>query len=431
MEPNVDLVNIVQIRELATAAGVDLSWLLPTAHPTTGGSKKMTLQTAATIISEQIGSVTIPANKYYRVDGPLITDPDADGNTVTDTSLDGLDYNLEKWGVGNIRKGIEWQNDVSGGGWRLLDATFVSGEMYVAVPKPLVSNILSAPDAVARFANGITIKTADTTIGTSDFRKIIVVQGAKVITLPLCSAYPAYVALFIVTSEGSQKQCTITCQSPNTTTGVNTINSYTDNNLVSLYLGQREFVTLITDGTKWYIQSVSPAVFQQPTMSMSWLNNSFNTIPAAGGLYNRADYARVVNFLTLLQAQVPGSVLTEAAWAANKTMWGMGNGTTTFRAPDMRGYFPRWLSLGQMTDTDRVSSGLSYIPGSAQSDQLRAHTHTWTAQDSNDSLGGTGYVGTVNNSIGPGYTALHTLISTVGGTETRSLNAGFYPLINI
>lgn len=424
MEPNVDLVNIVQIRELATASGVDLTWLFPTAHPTTGGSKKVTYETVANIISEQIGSVTIPANKYYRVDGPLTTDPVTGGTTVTDTSLNGLDYNLEKWGVGNLRKGIEWQNDVAGGGWRLLDQAFTGKEMYVAIPKPLVSNILAAPDAVARFANGISIKSADTTIGAADFRKLIVVQGAKNITLPLCSAYPPYVALYIVTSEGAQKQCSIICQ------GSNLINS-ASGSLTTIFLGQREYLVLITDGTKWYIQSVSDAAFQYPTMSMAWLGTSLNTIPAAGGLYNRADYPRVVNFLTALQTASPGAVLIESLWSSNRTMWGVGNGTTTFRAPDMRGYFPRWLSLGQGTDADRVSSGLSSIPGSAQSDQFRSHTHNWTAQDGNDSLGGTGWVATVNNKIGDGYTALHTLISNAGGTETRPLNAAFYPLINI
>lgn len=421
MQPDVDIVNIVQIRELATAMGVDLSWFLPVGHPSIDGSKKISIEDMATIISEQIGSVTVPDDIHYA--------PPEGEDTVNDSSLLGADYSLEKWGVGFLKKGEDWQNDVVGGGWRLLGGTFVAGEVYVVHFKPKVSNILAAPGAIARLVSGIVELPSSTTIGESNYRKLIVLKGAETVTLPLASDYPENVGLFIVSDDGPRKQSTIQTQ------GTDTIRA-NSGTLTRLYLGQREFVTFVTDGTYWYVQNASPAIFGHPKMETGWLwdNTALNTLPATGGLYNRADYPRLWAFISKLAAAVPSAVLNEGAWATNKTRWGSGNGTTTFRVPDMRGYFPRYLDLGADVDSDRFDNGTGSIPGSAQADEFRAHTHTWTTPFSNDSLGGSGYVAS-SNGLGapppPVYVSLNSIISTEGGTETRPLNAGFYPLIII
>lgn len=51
------------------------------------------------------------------------------------------------------------------------------------------------------------------------------------------------------------------------------------------------------------------------------------------------------------------------------TLYGTGDGSTTFNLPDLRGEFIRGADLGRGVDAGRVF-------GSAQADELRSHTHT-------------------------------------------------------
>jgi len=54
------------------------------------------------------------------------------------------------------------------------------------------------------------------------------------------------------------------------------------------------------------------------------------------------------------------------------TTFGAGNGSTTFNAPDLRGYFVRGLDQGRGVDPSRVL-------GSSQDDENKEHVHTATA----------------------------------------------------
>jgi microcystin-dependent protein len=94
-------------------------------------------------------------------------------------------------------------------------------------------------------------------------------------------------------------------------------------------------------------------------------------------------------------------------FAAIGTTFGVGDGSTTFDLPDLRGEFPRGWD-----DSRGVDSGRTF--GSAQSDDLKSHTHTYTTPDtgavdagSGGWYGRTGTTGTTNST---------------GGTETRPRN---------
>lgn len=428
MQPNVDVVDIVQIVELATAAGVDLTWLIPVSSSTVPGSKKMNIQALATIISNQIGSVTVPDPYTYRVGGPGTHDPVAGATTINDPVLDGLEYAIDKWGVGYIRKGTDWQNDVSGGGFRLIGATFVAGETYVAIPKPKISNILSSPDAVARFTNGIQLLPSSTTIGAGMYRKLLIMNGAAVVTLPLCSSYPPNVALFISTTEGPRKESTIQTQ------GGNLI--YSQGGILNkIFIGQREFVVFITDGTSWYIQSCSQRIFEQPTLAntWSWTGNTgaLNTLAAVGGTALRTDLPGVWDFIQKLAVAVPSAVTTGGLWPSNKTLWGTGDGSTTFNIPDFRGWFTRFLDLGAGNDPDRTALQ-EVIPGNPQGFQMQRHNHTLTTigQGNISALAQTFMImGTKHPTQGNLTPSI--IVGDAGGNETRGMNVGFYPLIQI
>lgn len=99
-----------------------------------------------------------------------------------------------------------------------------------------------------------------------------------------------------------------------------------------------------------------------------------------------------------------------ALFTAIGTTFGAGNGTTTFNLPDMRGEFPRGWDNGRGVDSARSF-------GSAQTDQLGQHSHSYSF---NVDGGGAGRPG------GSGGSLTSSTTGTAGGTtnasETRPRN---------
>jgi len=108
-------------------------------------------------------------------------------------------------------------------------------------------------------------------------------------------------------------------------------------------------------------------------------------------------------------------------FAAIGTTYGVGDGSTTFGLPDMRGEFARGLDDGRGVDAGRTL-------GSSQSDEFESHTHTVT---SNFILGNTDTTrnntnqvadrGATNANYNPIYNPTYTAANS-GGTETRPRN---------
>jgi hypothetical protein len=369
-------VNIIPINLLPTVTGLDMQHWFVVGKPTGSGndnSYKVEAQALATMIGEQIGQVTVPNQKFYRVkDAEDGVNPITGEDTVNDVAIVDWDYFLDKRGVGPMEKGIDWQNDVVGGGWRLLGgAKFVKGEVYTATPKPAVSNILASSDAVGRFVSGVKVVNASGPIVVTDFRKLIVIAGANTVSLPLASAYPKNVMLPITTVDGPQKQCTINTQGAdkiyNSGTGVS-----------KFYMNWWQSVFLVTpDNINWYMMPGSDNVFKNPYLLGGGWMVGINQLAAIGAEYPRADYPGVWDFILRLKAATPAAVKSSSTWGANRSYWGEGNNTTTFNTPDLRGDFLRFLDMGRGVDIDRSNAipSLSNIPGSWQDQSVLSHYH--------------------------------------------------------
>lgn len=104
-----------------------------------------------------------------------------------------------------------------------------------------------------------------------------------------------------------------------------------------------------------------------------------------------------------------------ALFTALGTLYGAGDGTTTFNLPDLRAEFIRGWDNGRGVDTGRVF-------GSAQASQNLAHTHTvtaLTAQATNHASGATA----------SSFTSSSLTTSSNGGTEARPRNVALLPCI--
>jgi microcystin-dependent protein len=127
--------------------------------------------------------------------------------------------------------------------------------------------------------------------------------------------------------------------------------------------------------------------------------------------------------------------LYPALFAAIGTLYGVGDGNTTFNVPDLRGYFVR----GSGTNSDGTASGTF---GQKQGDDFKSHSHTGSANAANISTISVNWNGTRfstrdanGNSTGGDYRDLshgHSLtINPTGGTETRPKNIALLYCIKI
>nr|DAX23200.1 MAG TPA: tail collar fiber protein [Caudoviricetes sp.] len=179
--------------------------------------------------------------------------------------------------------------------------------------------------------------------------------------------------------------------------GANNVNSYFYNKRSGKYLSMRNDGELRYDGKRLLnvddlagmIPSGAVLYFAGQTAPAGWLK-------ANGAAVSRTAYA--------------------ALFAAIGTTYGAGDGRSTFNLPDLRGEFVRGWDDGRGIDRGRVF-------GSAQSDELRAHTHGGVPQRTGDNdRGGASSWYSID---GVGQT------ESFGGSETRPRNLALLACIKI
>ena len=104
-----------------------------------------------------------------------------------------------------------------------------------------------------------------------------------------------------------------------------------------------------------------------------------------------------------------------ALFAAIGTTYGSGDGSTTFNLPELRGEFIRGWDDGRGVDAARTI-------GSAQADELEAHTHSTTATG-----GGQGHGGNLPLTVEYGSSTT----GSTGGSETRPRNVALMYCIKV
>ncbi|WP_343702687.1 hypothetical protein [Chitinophaga sp.] len=379
-----------------------------------------------TIISEQIGAAVNRPDRVYQpgIDMPdgsaIVNDGDGQPTILEDPYLDGLEYSVHVRGLEYAIKGQEWQNDVAGGGFRWTDGRIFEDGMVVTVSfKPQISNVLVAPDAVGRFTSGMQEITADTVLGPSFQRKLLLLNSATTtLSVTLDATYPENVICAMITGVGTQKQTTISAPAGQ--------DVYFNGIKSSFFLGQSEYCYMVRIGTRWYVTQISDGWQRVGQVVMGGIPSA-NVISANGQTLQRAEVPRLDAYLDALNAALPGSVITVGAWATDSTKWA--RDATTIRAPKLAGWFPRFLDLGAGKDTDRGAAG--NIVGSTQANQNKAHTHS--SADYNQLLknDGTNTITVRDNTFGEPNLGSSQQMLSEGGIESRPENVGLPALIYI
>lgn len=372
-------VLLVAIQEEPTAVDPASDWFVRVAPPAGVFSYKSTIATIGSIIAEQIGTAINRPDRVYRpgfslpAGASIENDPDplsptfGEPTIIKDPYLNQLDYSVHLRGIEYLVKGLEWQNDIEDGGFRYTDGrTVTNGQVITVSFKPQISDAITIPDAVARFVDSasVYVVSASTTLGSAARRKLILVEGATAdaVTITLDVSYPDGVLCYIKTTNGLNKQTII--QPPAGQT------MYLGAEVSYVVAGQCEHVFATKVDGVWYVDMSDDWKLVGQTI-LGGVPGP-NRVVANGQTLNISEVPRVDDYLTKLNTTFPGSVVSIAAWATNRTKWARGD--TTIIVPDYGGDAPRFLSLGNGKDPDRGVNGS--ILGSRQLNQNKAHDHS-------------------------------------------------------
>lgn len=175
--------------------------------------------------------------------------------------------------------------------------------------------------------------------------------------------------------------------------------------------GAGDYWQIVSDGVgSWFdIDRKDKVSIGTTKFITSIVTPSGGYLVANGSELNRNDYPFLWNF-----AQQSGMLVTEANRTGNEGAFTTGDGSTTFRIPDLRGEFLRTLDNGRGIDTDRVA-------GRWQEDEFKSHTHDITPMSPENAVTNLGIVA---------WSSRREVIKETepsGGEETRPRNIA-YPL---
>lgn len=287
--------------------------------------------------------------------------------------------------------------------------------------------------------NSITSITANATLSWDDvINKQILVSATVNIQLTLPTVDTQYIGARAFIQNDTLKNVTLIAPLRFDATDVSNI-----------ILAATETIELVLIGTRWLVRSFSG--------NLTSVGNTFydykerrNTLVCNGSLVARADYPRLWAFAQTLGS----SLLTDVAWNGspdNIGFFSSGNGSTTFRIPDLRGVFVRSLDLGSGRDNGRITEQ----PGGYEQEAFKQHLHPngslkfFTTQGSgggqygivkkNPEISVTYWDLSAPNFPPPdfgGFIVTHydnenSNTANAGGAETRPKNIGLIPLIKV
>lgn len=253
-----------------------------------------------------------------------------------------------------------------------------------------------------RFSEVKDVGTSGTTLAAHDVNKVMKINVAGWTELPVTLAVEGLTCAFINNNVGAHEL---------RPQGAETIRDNRGNALDELVLHKGEWVLLTRDGGNWRIFSASDSIFQTGEIIQGFAEPQ-GSLLMDGSLVSRSDYPRLWAWV---QANL--STLTDAAWNSGVSFHGSfstGDGSTTFRLPNLTGAFLRGADSAGHLDPDNRSAG------SYQGDELKAHTHDYQEATA------TVQAGDAIQDVWQGNTTQQT--GSTGGSETRPKNfaVGFY-----
>lgn len=303
--------------------------------------------------------------------------------SYTNTDWQGWDYNLERVGMGTMfPQGAvnvanpDYSQKETGGFDLLRDGdSFQPEEKFVVRFVPQA--VEAAPDGTPSplFSNGRAI-TTDETLTTEDIGTALILQGISStlnVTLPLLASVPDFSFFYIFSCGANHINAKILCS------GTDKIFYPSDRS--SVILGQCEQAFIYKAFGKWQIMNDLQGVKSVGEILYKYSKDDLNTHFLDGTLANRADYPRLWEYVQTLDSS---EVVTDTVWnntvggANNKGKWSTGDGSTTFR-------FPQLYNVETLRPVDGTEK-----PGVFRKNQGIDHQHDTLGKVGGPSANGTG-----------------------------------------
>lgn len=185
-----------------------------------------------------------------------------------------------------------------------------------------------------------------------------------------------------------------------------------------LYAG--ESVTLIKHGSLLYMVNSESNMFSVGEILYSYKKPPSIAVEANGQLVSRSEYPRLWAWVQ----SGSGLAIPESTYQTNPLYYSgaftNGNGTTTFRVPDLRGVFLRGKDNGRGIDVDRASVTQE---GTYQNDATKPHVHPVKVH--NPIIGTGSDIGLVMSPSGVPVANDYGFIGNNVGYETRGKNIAY------
>jgi hypothetical protein len=381
----------------------------------------------------------------------ILVMPDTPGgtDTVNVASLAGKSFNLKINGIPYIAQQdptipeAEYETLVGGGfilinGMKLYGGEKIEFQLFESISSP------TSPGTASNFVIGKKVVNTNYTLDVAnDLKKIIQLRAVAAqitLTIPSVDDLPDNTIIVIEASINNTKQNKVT------TTGGQYI-YFNNTSTNSIHISPGEVVWLYRDDDGLYVINDFGRNYETLGDPYASYKVKPKTLLCNGQEVLRADYPRLWEFVQTLGF----SLVSEATWgttevyhkdgvfytsapaAPYKTVpfpyrgcFSTGNGSTTFRIPDLMNMFLRGVLSEIGSDTERHLNK----PGGYQKHEVVEHEHVWKRIRTNTV--GTQYEGNnMDNGSSRGlWTGDDQDTSSYGGAETRPENIGVYWLIN-
>lgn len=413
-----------------------------------------------------------PNNNAYLTRDDLYLVVDLSPNFVSNTSFYGPDptlvgwnWSLERVGFGTQEYGVDYvktkagvdttQDDLNADGWRLLQDGLVlqPSEKYVIHFLPQLSQITTAPSNII---SSIVKITTNTTLDNDAPSKSYLIQGASGylrLNLPSLASIPDSQPIYFYSAGGNHINVGIFTSNTNEPIiffprSGNLPITLTDH----IYLGQGETLALckFTDAsslTYWIVVLGGEGISNTGKQILSYSKQHMNTVLMQGQLLSRANYPRLWEWVSNLES---GIVINDSAfnntailgpnnqaYFINQGRFTLGDGSTTFRIPNLSTY-----------GFQKFTQGIVDLPGTFEVGMSESHSHTmdgtsfngpggpfWLARNVNQAYSGGG-ADSIGRKTGSPDATLRTgndnsFNSPTLNFENRPNTFKIYPLIGI
>ncbi len=375
--------------------------------------------------------------------------PSSANNTDTASipSIAGLDFSLERGGLpleplkaDNSNASTAEFEILNAGGFKLLQSGDVlsTGEKFKLTLFSLISTTGPTSSSTG-FITGKVVVTANKVLNAiTEMNKLIQLRGtssALTLTLPSVEDIPVNSFIPIEASINNTKPCTVS------TTGGQYV-YFNNGSKTAFYMMPGEVCWLFRDEDGFYIVNDFADKYRHIAKPLAAYKADMNQLLCAGQLLLRADHPRLWEYIQTLGS----SLVNDATWlTASATLGGRtiaypyrgcfstGDGSTTFRVPDLMNMFLRGVKSESGSDAQRFLNK----PGGYQEARTNLSNETieFEARDgaggaSTGTIVGTGFSGqdTATGWVDAGH--LIRFKSGSGGPETRPENIGVLWVIN-